>query len=79
MYDHHIWCFLSTPVRVHGGLICIAFCLSVCDFTKIELDKKSLDQNSHWTKIHQTKIHIEGRKIPTDCTKITRLKSRCVF
>ncbi len=22
--------FLSPPVRMHGGLLCIAFCLSVC-------------------------------------------------
>ncbi len=35
--------FLSTPVRMHGGLICIAFCLSVCP---VSLDQNmSLDQN----------------------------------
>ncbi len=38
--------FLSTPVPMHGGLLCIAFCLSVrlsvwCHLTKT----LSLDQN----------------------------------
>ncbi len=26
--------FLSPPVLMHGGLICVAFCLSVCDWAK---------------------------------------------
>ena len=37
--------FLSTPVLMHGGLLCTAFCLSVAG-PKFCLDKKSLDQNS---------------------------------
>ncbi len=55
--------FLSTPVLMHGGLICIAFCLSVrlsvclsVTGPKFRLDKKLLDQNSDWTKSHWTKI-----------------------
>ncbi len=54
---------------MHGGLLCIAFCLSVRDWTKIQighkvtgpkfrLNKKTLDQNSDWTKSHWTKLHI---------------------
>ncbi len=48
--------FFSTPVRKHGGLMCIALCLSVCDLTKIQtgpkfrLDRKSLDQISDLPK-----------------------------
>ena len=38
----HWQTFLSPPVLMHSGLICLAFCLSVCLW---------LDQNS-WTKIH---------------------------
>ncbi len=32
--------FLSTPVLMHGGLLCIAFCLSVRDWTKIRTRQK---------------------------------------
>ncbi len=36
--------FLSTPVHMHGGLLCITFCLSVClsgcDLTKIQTRQK---------------------------------------
>ncbi len=36
--------FLSPPVRMHGGLLCIAFCMSVClsgcDLTKIQTGPK---------------------------------------
>ena len=35
---------LSTPVLMHSGLLSIAFCLSVCDWTII-----------HWTKIQTRK------------------------
>ncbi len=32
--------FLSPPVRMHGGLICITFCMSVCHLTKIQARQK---------------------------------------
>ncbi len=40
--------FLSTPVLMHSGLVCIALsvCLSVTG-PKFRLDNKSLDLNSH--------------------------------
>ena len=41
--------FLSPPVRMHGGLICITFFLSVCDLTIIDWTK------NHWTKIQISK------------------------
>ncbi len=42
--------FLSTPVHMHGGLICITFCLDVCMSGCL-----GLDQNSDWTKSHWIK------------------------
>ncbi len=37
--------FFSAPQRMHGGLICIAFCLSVClfvfHFTKFQISTKN--------------------------------------
>ena len=58
---------------LHGGLLCIAFCLFVHDQTKIQighkvtgpkfrLDKKSLDQNSEWTKSHWTKLDVGDKE-----------------
>ncbi len=38
--------FLSTPVLMHGGLICIAFCLSDVTGPKLKL----LENNSHLKK-----------------------------
>ncbi len=35
--------FLSPPVRMHGGLLCIAFCMSGWQW----LDQNSLDQHSY--------------------------------
>ncbi len=29
--------FLIPPVRMHGGVLCITFCMSVCDVTKIHI------------------------------------------
>ncbi len=37
------WCslgFLSPPVRMHAGLLCIAFCMYGCDLTKIQIGPK---------------------------------------
>ncbi len=44
---HTLWhiIFFSTPVLMHGGLLCTAFCLSMTG-PKFKLDRKSLDQNS---------------------------------
>ena len=58
--------FLSTPVLMHGGLICTAFCPSVwCHLTRIPLDQNSrLENNSYllplfpsvtWPELHLTK------------------------
>ena len=30
LLERGMWLFLSTPVHMHGGLLCVAFCLSVC-------------------------------------------------
>ncbi len=38
---------LSPPVLMHGGLICVAFCLLL---DKKSLDQKSLDKNSYLRK-----------------------------
>ena len=38
--------YLSTPVLMHGGLLCTAFCLSVRNWTKIQTGQTLLDQNS---------------------------------
>ncbi len=56
--------FLSTPVLMHVGLLCIAFCpsvcLSVCHFTKNHWTKIQLMHIPvcHFTKSHWTKIPI---------------------
>ncbi len=43
--------FFSTLVLLHGGLICITFCLSACDLTrKIQTD---------WTKITRPKLRMD--------------------
>ena len=34
------WSFLSTPVLMHGGLFCIAFCPSVCHSAKTQMTRK---------------------------------------
>ncbi len=47
--------FLSPPVCMHDGLICIVFCLSVClsvTGPKFTLDKKLLDKKSFWAIQH---------------------------
>ena len=41
-----IYLFLSPPVVMHGGLLCIAFCLSVCPSVCLLLYQKSLDKNT---------------------------------
>ncbi len=38
--------FLSPPVLMHGGLLCVAFRLSVCPSVCLSLYQKSLDNNS---------------------------------
>ncbi len=45
-----IWTFLSPPVRMHSGLLCIAICLYVClsvIWPKFRLENKSLDKKSY--------------------------------
>ncbi len=38
-----IYC-LSPPVHLHGGLICITFCLPVCNLTKIQTRQKFISR-----------------------------------
>ncbi len=50
--NSHCFPFLSPPVRRHGGLLWVTFCLSVCHMTKkqngpkVVLDQKSVDKNT---------------------------------
>ena len=68
--------YLRTPVPKCGGLICLAFCLSgrlSVTRPKFRLDKKSLDQNSGWTKSHWTKVgFMNGQNSVTQCVKLIR-------
>ena len=50
--------FLSPPLRMHSGLICIVICLYVCDLTKIQTRKKVTRQkviqvNGMWNFVIQ--------------------------
>ena len=67
--------FLSPPVRMHDGLLCIVFCmyvcLSVCDLTKIHTRQKVVRQKVIY-KAYSLYV-CDLTKIPTR-KKVTRQK-----
>ncbi len=75
--------FLSPPVHMHGGLICIAFCLSVCDWTKSHQTKNQLSYRSteghefsldHWRGPGDPNVDLEGQGLRSKSIKVTRSK-----
>ncbi len=51
--------FLSIPVLMHGGLLCIAFCLSVCP---VSLDQNSKPGSNLFHKQHSSwHLYLKGK------------------